>query len=86
MKIYVTLVKGKWIVVTPHTPFALRIWDIIQRVGGKFVDVDIEMESVKPGVFIIDKLPTEFSEYYVALAPNHPVLQDLKLKKAIGEL
>jgi hypothetical protein len=86
MKIYVTSMKGKWVVVTPHIPFALRIWDIVQKIGGKFIDVDIEMEGVKPGVFIIDKLPVEFSKYYVALAPNHPVLQDLKLKKAIEEL
>jgi hypothetical protein len=86
MKIYVTLVKGKWLVVTPHTPLALRIWDVVKRIGGKYVDVNLMMDGVRPGIFIMDKLPAEFSKYYVALAPNHPILQDPRLKKAIEEL
>jgi hypothetical protein len=86
MKIYVSSIKGRWIAVTPSIELASRIWDVARKINGKFVDVGMEIDGVRPGVFIMDRLPAELWRFYVSLAPNHPILQDPKLKRAIEEL
>lgn len=78
MKIYVTIRNGKWILVTTSHTVASRIWGMFKELGGvKFISIG-RIDDVIPAVYVLEKIPVEFSEYYVALASNHPIMREIE--------